>query len=274
MLVPSGVNSTGDTEICVGKNEKPCKWIPQIGAMHEISCVYSSNYPDIVDAKVGGPFNTEAECCAKICSKSSIEGHDDVKKDNRLSAGLDNSTITDDSYKSKMMPWTLPRTNVGPIYCNQSSAEEFMTKYIAVKHSANIILPWEEAWRYKGLPIALPLPIISVNFPKSATTTLMKYFKCGGVTTSVHTSSIHGRLALCMRKNHLSNHPPLEGCDSMHVLVEKRKVVKESMVENKKLIPPVRRYVRIYFAIFIAKHIRNIANYFWRVAKNCDQNFR
>ncbi len=107
------------------------------------------------------------------------------------------------------MPWTLPQ----PTPIRNQTSEEFMADYIAAKRKHNIPLPWEEKEKYADRNVSLPLPIIALNFPKSATLTMAAYFDCGGLT-SVHTSTQNGRIAICMLENHLNDAPPMTGCDT------------------------------------------------------------
>lgn len=107
------------------------------------------------------------------------------------------------------LPWTLPR----PTPMRNQTSEEFMADYIAAKRKHNIPLPWEEDEKYADKNVSLPLPVIALNFPKSATLTMSAYFECGGLT-SVHTSTQHGRIGICMLENHLNDKPPLNECDT------------------------------------------------------------
>ena len=66
------------------------------------------------------------------------------------------------------LPWSLPQ----PTPIRYQTSEEFMSDYIAAKRHHKIALPWEEEDKYASKPVSLPLPIISLNFPKSATLTL------------------------------------------------------------------------------------------------------
>jgi hypothetical protein len=119
------------------------------------------------------------------------------------------------------LSWSLPQ----PVYpIRNQTSEEFMLHYIAMKRRYNISLPWEKNVNNNDMSIndnnnnmkpqvSLPLPIISLNFPKSATLTMSAYFDCAGLT-SIHTSTQNGRIALCMLTNQLHNHPPMYNCDS------------------------------------------------------------
>ena len=115
----------------------------------------------------------------------------------------------------KPLPWTLPE--ISPSSPPLQTAEEFMSSYIAAKHKLNIDLPWEEKEEQKSIKFAngvtLPLPIISLNFPKSATLTMKTYFACGGIT-SIHTSTKDGRIGICMLENQMADRPPLTGCNT------------------------------------------------------------
>lgn len=107
------------------------------------------------------------------------------------------------------LPWTLPE----PTPLRYQTSEEFMADYIAAKKKKNIPLPWEQQDKYAGKAVTLPLPIISLNFPKSATLTMKSFFDCGGIT-SIHTSTINGRIAVCMMENQLNDKPPMDGCNT------------------------------------------------------------
>jgi hypothetical protein len=106
------------------------------------------------------------------------------------------------------LPWTLPK----PSELFDLSSAEFMEKYIASKRNTKFSLPWEQALDDYG-STKLPLPVISLNFPKSATLTMRQYFKCGGVT-SIHTSTQQGRIGICMMENLLADNPPMQSCDT------------------------------------------------------------
>lgn len=108
------------------------------------------------------------------------------------------------------LPWSLPE----PSPLLHLSTAEFMQKYVAAKRNMNFSLPWEQSQNdYHATK--LPLPIISLNFPKSATLTMRQYFKCGGVT-SVHTSTQQGRIGICMMENMFADNPPLQHCDTSY----------------------------------------------------------
>ena len=125
-----------------------------------------------------------------------------VKKPRRF----DGSNYTSDF---QPLPWTLPK----PTPLRSLTSEEFMVKYIAAKRKLNIALPWEDGDKYADKNVSLPLPIIALNFPKSATLTMKAFFDCGGLT-SIHTSTQDGRIGICMMENHLINKPPLDGCNT------------------------------------------------------------
>ena len=108
------------------------------------------------------------------------------------------------------LPWTLPQ----PTKLRDVTSEQFMKHYIAAKRLANISLPWEEKdTTYADKKVSLPLPIISLNFPKSATLTMKTFFDCGGIT-SIHTSTQSGRIGICMMENQFKDLPPMHGCDT------------------------------------------------------------
>eukprot|EP00984_Skeletonema_dohrnii_P034899 scaffold34135_cov183-Skeletonema_dohrnii-CCMP3373.AAC.3 len=106
------------------------------------------------------------------------------------------------------LPWSLPK----PSSIRYQTSEEFMADYIALKRKHNIPLPWEQD-KYKEDKVRLPRPIIGLNFPKSATTTMSEYFTCGGIT-SCHTYVEDDRIGICMMENHLADKPPMEGCNT------------------------------------------------------------
>ena len=94
------------------------------------------------------------------------------------------------------LPWSLPQPNI----LRSMSSETFMKGYIKAKQKHNITLPWdttsiEMKKKYSNKKVSLPLPIISLNFPKSATLTMKTYFDCGGLT-SIHTSTQDGRIGI------------------------------------------------------------------------------
>lgn len=104
--------------------------------------------------------------------------------------------------------WSLPK----PSSTRYQTSEEFMADYISLKRKHNISLPWEQD-KYKQDKVTLPRPIIGLNFPKSATTTMSKYFQCAGII-SAHTSTLDGRIGICMMENHLADKPPMDGCST------------------------------------------------------------
>jgi len=116
------------------------------------------------------------------------------------------SNYTKESFEP--LPWSLPK----PSSTRYQTSEEFMADYIALKRKHNIPLPWEQD-KYREDKVTLPRPIIGLNFPKSATLTMSKYFKCAGIT-SHHTATQDGRIGICMMENQLKDKPPMEGCDT------------------------------------------------------------
>jgi len=88
-----------------------------------------------------------------------------------------------------------------------------MADYIAAKRKRKIPLPWEQKEKYADAAVTLPLPIVSLNFPKSATLTMKSYFDCGGLT-AIHTSTQDGRIGVCMMENKMEGRPPLDRCNT------------------------------------------------------------
>eukprot|EP00985_Skeletonema_marinoi_P017123 scaffold9333_cov109-Skeletonema_marinoi.AAC.4 len=119
----------------------------------------------------------------------------------------ESATLDHDSFEP--LPWSLPKETSSIRY---QTSEEFMAGYIALKRKHNIPLPWEQD-KYKEDKVRLPRPIIGLNFPKSATTTMSEYFTCGGIT-SCHTYVEDDRIGICMMDNHLADKPPMEGCNT------------------------------------------------------------
>ncbi len=119
---------------------------------------------------------------------------------------FDTSNYTSDF---EPLPWTLPQ----PTPLRYLTSEEFMTRYIESKRENNIALPWEEHDKYADKNVSLPLPIIALNFPKSATLTMKAFFDCSGLT-SIHTSTQDGRIGICMMENHFNDKSPLDGCNT------------------------------------------------------------
>ena len=128
-----------------------------------------------------------------------------------------------DSFKP--LSWSLPK----PSSTRYQTSEEFMVDYIALKRKHNISLPWEDD-KYKANKVTLPRPIIGLNFPKSATTTMSKYFQCAGII-SAHTSTLGGRIGICMMENHLADKPPLHGCDMRQNYTDPTEVEVEVMFD-------------------------------------------
>jgi len=131
------------------------------------------------------------------------------------------------------LSWTLPQ----PAPIRNQTSEEFMFHYISMKRRYNISLPWDDnetndderrqqrkkKKQYDNMnpKVSLPLPIISLNFPKSATLTMSAYFDCAGLT-SIHTSTQSGRIGTCMLENQLHNNPPMHNCDR-HIIRRQRR---------------------------------------------------
>lgn len=89
-----------------------------------------------------------------------------------------------------------------------------------VKHEAvERNTPWR---RYSTNRINLPYPIFVTSLPKSGTTSIHKFFKCGGQLSSHNwvkkqgdnKSSLAG---LCIRDNISNNRPPFKGCGAFDV---------------------------------------------------------
>ncbi|KAL7552241.1 hypothetical protein ACHAWF_015464 [Thalassiosira exigua] len=152
------------------------------------------------------------------------------------------------------LPWTLPE----PTPMRYQSSQEFMADYIAEKNRRNIALPWEQKKKYKNRPVTLPLPIISLNFPKSATLTMKSYFDCGGIT-AIHTSSQDGRLAVCMLENHMKDAPPLDGCNTHKLRKDVHDVVPIDFVSDIGIQGPPCYYASVHAGGLeqIAKHYPN-----------------
>jgi len=112
------------------------------------------------------------------------------KKKHKAPRRYEASNYTNDF---KPLPWSLPQPNI----LRDMSSETFMKRYIQAKHKHNITLPWDSEMKekYRNKKVSLPLPIISLNFPKSATLTMKTYFDCGGLT-SIHTSTQDGRIGI------------------------------------------------------------------------------
>lgn len=121
------------------------------------------------------------------------------------------SRFSTSNYSSDFKPlsWTLPK----PTPLRDLTSEEFMTNYIAAKRKHKIALPWEEDEKYEDKNVSLPLPIIALNFPKSATLTVKAFFECGGLT-AIHTSTQSGRIGICMMENQFNDKPPMDGCNT------------------------------------------------------------
>ncbi|KAL3773296.1 hypothetical protein ACHAW5_000243 [Stephanodiscus triporus] len=110
----------------------------------------------------------------------------------------------DDEEDWKPLPWSLPSIQKS---APQKSSVDFMSELDELKRSLNISLPWYD----RSL---LPTPIISLNLPKTATTTMSVYFRCGGFNSAHTYSSGSNRIGECMRDNLLSDAPPFRGCDT------------------------------------------------------------
>mmetsp|Transcript_12938 Transcript_12938/g.26145 ORF Transcript_12938/g.26145 Transcript_12938/m.26145 type:complete len:405 (+) Transcript_12938:2123-3337(+) len=133
--------------------------------------------------------------------------HKRKKKKNKPPPRYHDSNYTKESFEP--LPWSLPK----PSSTRYQTSEEFMADYIALKRKHNIPLPWEQD-KYKEDKVRLPRPIIGLNFPKSATTTMSEYFTCGGIT-SCHTYVEDDRIGICMMENHLADKAPMEGCNTV-----------------------------------------------------------
>jgi hypothetical protein len=103
----------------------------------------------------------------------------------------------------KPLPWSLPSIQKS---APRQSSVDFMSELDELKRSLNISLPWDDG-------SLLPTPIISLNLPKTATTTMFEYFRCGGFDSAHTYSSGSIRIGECMRDNLLSDAPPFRGCE-------------------------------------------------------------
>jgi len=61
-------------------------------------------------------------------------------------------------------------------------------------------------------PVHVPLPIFVASLPKSGTTSIHRYFLCGGHESSHQWIGDHQRTGECIRENLHANRPPFEEC--------------------------------------------------------------
>ena len=184
---------------------------------NDVVVVPPSSSSSVLDVPWGGvePNNSSQ----RIASYNN--NHQTKKKKKNVRTRRQKKKLQTTSLPMDPLSWTLPQAT--PIR-NQTS-EEFMLHYIATKRRHNISLPWDNDnddddddnqqiyYNNRVNPkVSLPLPIINLNFPKSATLTMSAYFDCAGLT-SVHTSTQSGRIAICMLQNQLHNNPPMHNCD-------------------------------------------------------------
>jgi hypothetical protein len=122
--------------------------------------------------------------------------------------------------KSSSLPWTIPYVAAS------TSSQEFMHQLASIKHQHGIQLPWE---KNATTGFKLSTPIFVLNLPKSGTTTMQAYFKCGGLWSAhTFTRAERGgveRISNCLLRNYLEdvqnarnqsnvtqNVEPLKGC--------------------------------------------------------------
>ena len=200
---------------------------------------------------------------------------------------LDNSTTTDYNYAGDVpqhhatavannssssswtpLPWSLPRIDIDDIFqrdlsIQHQSSVEFMLELETIKrkrhgtsHSNIMSLPWKNTIRNTNSnnsslssSILLSLPIISLNLPKTGTTSLYDYFHCGGyISTHTHAQSNSNgksvRLGDCILNNfllpldgsnnhsrHHSSRPPFYGCNVTNKLRNKQQQQQQQEIQ-------------------------------------------
>jgi hypothetical protein len=68
--------------------------------------------------------------------------------------------------------------------------------------------------------LTIPTPIFLASLPKSGTTSIAKYFNCGGQRSSHHMAIVNGTLVKngrCMEQNIMDGRPTFEGCGDFNV---------------------------------------------------------
>ena len=69
---------------------------------------------------------------------------------------------------------------------------------------------------YHPTKLTVPLPVFVPSLPKSGTTSIHKYFLCGGRNSAHHVYRINGKvrnkIGRCWKQNIRRGRPPLEGC--------------------------------------------------------------
>jgi hypothetical protein len=74
----------------------------------------------------------------------------------------------------------------------------------------------EESTELTPTQLKVPLPIFVPSLPKSGTTSIHKYFLCGGQKSAHHVYKIDGKLqnkiGRCVQRNMNRNTPPFDGC--------------------------------------------------------------
>jgi hypothetical protein len=84
----------------------------------------------------------------------------------------------------------------------------------AVKVLPVHVIPWR---RQSPVELKISYPIFVTGLPKTGTTSVFKYFRCGGVRASHAWGTKPGAkkatlIGECMHANILRGHPPFEGC--------------------------------------------------------------
>ena len=104
-----------------------------------------------------------------------------------------------------------------------------------LRRSSSFLLPTpavHKEWRRRrGQRLNISLPILILSLPKSGTTSLARYFTCGGVPAG-HTHFFHNngtwfRLGDCLRDNFYHNRPLLYGCGHYKVWADMGVVKKD-----------------------------------------------
>jgi hypothetical protein len=128
------------------------------------------------------------------------------------------------------LPWSLPRIDI----TRHQSSVEFMLELETIKKKRRGIRPWKNSNtnNNNSSSILLSTPIISLNLPKTGTTSLYDYFNCGGYVSAHTHAHANGdgksiRIGDCVLHNFVldnNRRPPFHGCNVTKLGGKQRKI--------------------------------------------------
>ena len=129
------------------------------------------------------------------------------------------------------LPWSLPRIDI----TRHQSSVEFMLELETIKKKRRGIRPWKNSNtnnNNSSSSILLSTPIISLNLPKTGTTSLYDYFNCGGYVSAHTHAHANGdgksiRIGDCVLHNFVldnNRRPPFHGCNVTKLGGKQRKI--------------------------------------------------